>query len=104
MKINELIQTGTRTEEYTAIVPSTYDNNGNILTETHSETQTREVPIMTAVTRDMTDEEIGTLHIVETPAESPNALTEMATALSIATSLAQMRDAAKLFLNSTGGI
>ena len=58
MKIAEYKQTGTRTEEYTVTIPTEYDEEGNIITEEHEETRTREVPVMGMVYRDMTPEEI----------------------------------------------
>lgn len=59
MKIAEYKQTGTRTEEYKVIVPAEYDEEGNIISEEHEETRTREVPVMGKVYRDMTLEEIA---------------------------------------------
>ena len=59
MKTTEYKQTGTRTEEYKVIVPPEYDEEGNIISEEHEETRTREVPVMGMVYRDMTPEEIA---------------------------------------------
>lgn len=59
MKVAEYKQTGTRTEEYTVTVPPEYDEEGNIISEKHEETRTREVPVMGMVYRDMTPEEIA---------------------------------------------
>lgn len=59
MKVAEYKQTGTRTEEYKVIVPAEYDEEGNIITEEHEETRTREIPVMGMVYRDMTPEEIS---------------------------------------------
>lgn len=59
MRIAEYKQTGTRTEEYKVIVPAEYDEEGNIISEEHEETRTREVPVMGMVYRDMTPEEIA---------------------------------------------
>lgn len=59
MKTSEYKQTGTRTEEYKVIVPAEYDDEGNIISEEHEETRTREVPVMGMVYRDMTAEEIA---------------------------------------------
>ena len=56
--------------------------------------------------RDMTPEEVERLynHNEEAEAnEKPDALTEMITTMSNATTLAQMRAAAKLFLEKTEG-
>lgn len=58
MKTTEYKQTGTRTESYTVTIPAEYDEEGNIISEEHEETRTREVPIMGMVYRDMTPEEI----------------------------------------------
>lgn len=57
MKINELVQVGTRTEEYEEKIPATYDNEGKEITPETVEIRTREIPIMESVTRDMTPEE-----------------------------------------------
>ena len=57
MKVNELIQTGTRMEQRTRIVPATYDDNGQIITEKTTELYEVEVPVMGVVYRDMTSEE-----------------------------------------------
>ena len=56
------------------------------------------------VTREMTEEEIAELPEVDEEAEvtaPTNALTEMITEMSKATTLAQMRNAAKAFLDKT---
>lgn len=58
MKTTEYKQTGTRTESYTVTIQEEYDEEGNIISEEHEETRTREVPIMGMVYRDMTPEEI----------------------------------------------
>ena len=58
MRIAEYKQTGTRTEEYTVIIPPEYDDEGMVITEEHKEVRTREVPVMGLVYRDMTEEEI----------------------------------------------
>lgn len=49
--------------------------------------------------REMTAEELAELEPT-----TPDALTEMVTAISTATTLAQMRESAKIFLERTGGI
>lgn len=59
MKTTEYKQTGIRTEEYTVTIPAEYDDEGNIVSEEHEETRTREVPVMGMVHRDMTPEEIA---------------------------------------------
>lgn len=57
MKINELKQVGEREEEYEEIIPAVYNELGEISEEEKTVTKTRIVPIMQAVTRDMTAEE-----------------------------------------------
>lgn len=59
MKVAEYKQIGTRTETYTVTVPAEYDEEGNIISEEHEETHTREVPVMGKVYRYMTPEEIA---------------------------------------------
>ncbi len=59
MRIAEYKQTGTRTEEYTVIIPAEYDDEGNLISEEYEETRTCEKPIMEMVYRDMTPEEIA---------------------------------------------
>ena len=73
MKIAEYKQTGTRTEEYKVTVPPEHDDEGNIISEEHEETRTREVPVMGMVYRDMTPEEIAELEKIQTelPEEQP---------------------------------
>lgn len=57
MKINELIQVGTRTEEYEVIIPAEFNETGEEISAERKETRTRKVPVMKAVTRDATPEE-----------------------------------------------
>lgn len=57
MRINELIQTGTKTVTETVMIPAEYDDEGNIIVEEHEETITKEIPIMGMVYRDATPEE-----------------------------------------------
>ena len=73
MRIAEYKQTGTRTEEYTVTIPPEYDDEGNLISEEHEETRTREVPVMGMVYRDMTPEEIAEMEKLqkEMPAEEP---------------------------------
>lgn len=59
MRINELIQMGTRTEQREIIIPATYDENGEILTDETTEVYNVEVPVMGMVYRDATPEEIA---------------------------------------------
>lgn len=65
MRIAEYKQTGTRTEEYTVTIPPEYDDEGNIISEEHEETRTREVPVMGMVYRDMTSEEIAEMEKIQ---------------------------------------
>ena len=73
MRIAEYKQTGIRTESYTVIIPPEYDEEGNLISEEHEETRTREVPVMEMVYRDMTDEEISEIEKMQTeiPEEQP---------------------------------
>ena len=59
MRIAEYKQVDTKTEEYTVTIPAEYDDEGNIISEEHEETRTREVPVMGMIYRDMTAEEIA---------------------------------------------
>lgn len=59
MRIAEYKKNGIKTEEYKIIVPPEYNEEGNIISEEHEETRTREVPVMGMVYRDMTPEEIA---------------------------------------------
>lgn len=61
MKTAEYKQTGTKTEEYTVTIPPEYDDEGNLISEEHEETRTREVPVMGMVYRDMTNDELNEL-------------------------------------------
>lgn len=72
-RTGEYKQTGTRTETYTVTIPAEYDEEGNLITEEHEETRTREVPVMGMVYRDMTPEEIAELKKIqmELPEEQP---------------------------------
>lgn len=76
MKIAEYKQTGTRTEEYTVTVPPEYDEEGNIISEEHEETRTREVPVMGMVYRDMTAEEIAEMEKIQTEMPEPQPTAE----------------------------
>lgn len=71
MKKNILVQTGTRTEQRTRIIPATYDEEGNIIAEEYTEEYDVEVPIMESVYVDMTAEEIAELESMEIPKEEP---------------------------------
>lgn len=61
MKTAEYKQTGTKTEEYTVTIPPEYNDEGNLISEEHEETRTREVPVMGMVYRDMTNDELNEL-------------------------------------------
>ncbi|MBT9653170.1 hypothetical protein GPK60_09035 [Ruminococcus sp. MCC718] len=76
MKVAEYKQTGTRTEEYTVTVPPEYDEKGNIISEEHEETRTREVPVMGMVYRDMTAEEIAEMEKIQTEMPEPQPTAE----------------------------
>ena len=71
MKIAEYKQTGTRTEEYTVTIPPEYDDEGNIISEEHEETRTREVPVMGMIYRDMTAEEIAEVEKLQADMPEP---------------------------------
>ena len=58
MRIAEYKQIGTKEETRTRIIPATYDDEGNLLTEETTEEYTVEVPVMGMVYRDATPEEI----------------------------------------------
>lgn len=57
MRVNELVQRGTKLVTREVFVPATYDEEGNLLSEATTELQEVEVPNMVAVTRDMTPKE-----------------------------------------------
>lgn len=59
MRIAEYKQIGTKQETRTRVVPATYDDDGNLLTEEKTEEYTVEVPVMGMVYRDATPEEIA---------------------------------------------
>ena len=61
MRIAEYKKIGIKTEEYKIIVPAEYDEEGNLISEEHEETRTKEVPIMGLVYRDMTNDELNEL-------------------------------------------
>ena len=76
MKVSEYKQTGTRTESYTVIIPPEYDEEGNLISEEHEETCTREVPVMGMVYRDMTDEEVAEMEKMQTEIPDPQPTAE----------------------------
>lgn len=76
MKIAEYKQTGTRTESYTVTILAEYDEEGNLISEEHEETRTREVPVMGMVYRDMTPEEIAELEKIQAEMPEPQPTAE----------------------------
>lgn len=76
MRVNELVKTGERTEEYTVTLPAEYDEEGNVISEEHEEIHTRTVPVMGMVYRDMTPEEIAEMQkqAEQLPVEEPSQL------------------------------
>lgn len=71
MRVAEYKQTGTKTEEYTVNIPPEYDDEGNLISEEHEETRTREVPVMGMVYRDMTPEEIAEMEKLQKEMPEP---------------------------------
>ena len=73
MRVAEYKQIDTHTESYTETIPAEYDDDGNIISEEHEETRTREIPVMGMVYRDMTPEEIAEMEKIqeEMPEEQP---------------------------------
>lgn len=78
MRVNELVKTGERTEEYTVTIPAEYDEEGSVIVEEHEEIRTRTVPVMGMVYRDMTEEEIAEMEMQkqqeQIPREEPTQL------------------------------
>ncbi len=75
-RTSEYKQTGTRTKEYTVTIPAEYDDEGNIVSEEHEETRTREVPVMGMVYRDMTPEEIAEAERLQAEMPEPEPTSE----------------------------
>lgn len=75
-RIAEYKQTGTRTEEYTVIIPAEYDDEGKMTVEEHEEVHTREVPVMGLVYRDMTAEELAEIEQMQSEVPEPEATAE----------------------------
>ena len=67
MRIAEYKQIGTKEETRTRVVPATYDDEGNLLTEETTEEYTVEVPVMGMAYRDATPEEIEAMQQEEIP-------------------------------------
>ena len=61
MRIAEYKQIGTKEETRIRVIPATYDDEGNLLTEEKTEEHTVEVPVMGMVYRDATPDEIETM-------------------------------------------
>ncbi len=76
MRIAEYKQINAKTETYTVTIPPEYDDEGNIITEEHEETRTREVPVMGLVYRDMTEEEIAEIEQMQSEVPEPEATAE----------------------------
>ena len=76
MRIAEYKQIDTRTESYTVTIPPEYDEEGNLISEEHEETCTREVPVLGMVYRDMTDEEIAEMEKMQTEMPDPQPTAE----------------------------
>ena len=74
MRIAEYKQIGTKEETRTRVVPATYDDEGNLLTEETTEECTVEVPVMGMVYRDATPDEIEAMEHqqAETPEPTPD--------------------------------
>lgn len=84
MRIAEYQQIGTKEETRTRVVPATYDDEGNLLTEETTEEYTVEVPVMGMVYRDATPEEIEAMEQEEIP-DMPQSPEERLNALEAAT-------------------
>lgn len=78
MRIAEYKQIDTRTESYTVTIPAEYDEEGNLISEEHEETRTREVPVMGMVYRDMTAEEIAEMEKIQAEMPEPEISSEEA--------------------------
>lgn len=76
MRIAEYKQIDTREETYTVIIPSEYDEQGNVTVESHEETRIREVPVMGLVYRDMTAEELAEIEQMQSEVPEPEATAE----------------------------
>ena len=74
MRIAEYKQIGTKEETRTRIVPATYDDEGNLLTEGTTEEYTVEVPVMGMVYRDASPDEIEAMEHqqAEMPEQEPS--------------------------------
>lgn len=74
MRIAEYKQIGTKEETRTRVIPATYDDEGNLLTEETTEEYTVEVPVMGMVYRDATQDEIAEMQRqqAELPEQEPS--------------------------------
>lgn len=59
MKKNVLVKVGEREEQRTRLIPTEYDETGEVITEAYEETYTVTVPIMEPRNVEMTAEEIA---------------------------------------------
>ena len=71
MRIAEYKQIGTKEETRTRVLPATYDDKGNLLTEEKTEEYTVEVPVMGMVYRDATPDEIEAMERQQTEMPEP---------------------------------
>ena len=76
MRIAEYKQINAKTETYTVTIPPEYDDEGNIITEEHEETRTREVPVKGLAYRDMTPEELAEVEKMQSEVPEPEATAE----------------------------
>lgn len=76
MRIAEYKQIDEHIEEYEAIIPAKFDEEGNIVSEEHKEIKNRSIPVMEMVYRYMTEEEIAEIQKQqeEVPQEEPSQL------------------------------
>lgn len=71
MKKNILVKTGEREEQRTRLIPTEYDETGEVITEAYEETYTVTVPIMEAQNVEMTAEEIAELERMQAQMPEP---------------------------------
>ena len=76
MRIAEYKQIKAKKENYTVTITPEYDDEGNIITEEHEETRTREVPVMGLAYRDMTPEELAEVEKMQSEVPEPEATAE----------------------------
>lgn len=75
MKKNILVKVGEREEQRTRLIPSVYDETGELICEAYEETYTVTVPIMEAQNVEMTEDEIEEMRrlAAEAPMPAPTA-------------------------------